>query len=80
MTPITDDLELIRSVLRGYPQSIARNDALSALHRVTQKTGVFAEPLNDEQIEAATGAKQGTSMFLLAKAFTQTVEKAHGIK
>lgn len=36
-------------------------------------------PLTDSEIEAATGAKQGTALFLAAKGFTLAVERAHNI-
>lgn len=39
-----------------------------------------AAPLTDEQIEAATGAKIGTPLFLAAKGFVLATEAAHGIK
>lgn len=38
------------------------------------------EPLTDEQIAAATGAKPGTPTWLVAVAFTRAVEAAHNIK
>ena len=38
------------------------------------------EPLTDEQIAAATGARPGTPMWLVAVAFTRAIEHAHGIK
>ena len=38
------------------------------------------EPLTDEQIAAATGAKPGTPMWLVAVAFTRAIEAAHNIK
>ena len=37
------------------------------------------EPLNDPEIESATGAKQGTPLFLAAKGFAIAIERAHGI-
>lgn len=37
------------------------------------------EPLNDEAIEQATGAKRGTPTFLVAQAFCRAIEAAHGI-
>lgn len=37
------------------------------------------DPLTDAEIESATGAKQGTPLFLAAKGFTIAVERAHGI-
>lgn len=38
------------------------------------------KPLTDAEIESATGAKQGTPLFLAAKGFTIAIERAHGIK
>lgn len=40
---------------------------------------VKAEPLTDEQIAAATGAKPGIPMWLVAVAFTRAIERAHEI-
>lgn len=37
-------------------------------------------PLTDEQIAAATGAKPGTPMWLVAVSFIRAAEAAHGIK
>ena len=37
------------------------------------------QPLTDEQIAAATGAKPGTPIWLVAVAFTRATEAAHGI-
>lgn len=38
------------------------------------------KPLTDAEIESATGAKQGTPLFLAAKGFTIAIERAHGIE
>lgn len=37
------------------------------------------EPLSDEDIEKATGVKQGTPMFLAATGFVRATERAHNI-
>lgn len=36
-------------------------------------------PLTDSEIESATGAKQGTPLFLAAKGFAIAIERVHGI-
>ena len=33
---ISDELELIAAVLRGYPQSLAQSDALRSVHRISE--------------------------------------------
>ncbi|MDH1765115.1 hypothetical protein N5D37_05255 [Comamonas aquatica] len=40
---------------------------------------VERDPLTDSEIESATGAKQGTPLFLAAKGFAIAIERAHGI-
>ncbi len=72
-----DELALIESVLKGYPNSIAKADALRAV-RVLQATPPAAQPapvpLTDEQISEI--AAQGHKRWL---EFARAIEAAHGI-
>ena len=49
-------------------------------HGAKPQAQAVAVPLTDGQIEAATGAKIGTPLFLAAKGFVLATEAAHGIK
>lgn len=49
------------------------------LYTAPQAPTTVRHPLTDSEIEDATGAKQGTPLFLAAKGFTIAVERAHGI-
>lgn len=71
-----------KMAVRKTPE-IAKADAIAAWNtRTPQPTQAQAGavPLTDEQIEAATGAKIGTPLFLAAKGFVLAAEAAHGIK
>jgi len=80
MSQIKEDLDLIRSVVRGWPQSMAKQEALNAVERLTGNLELLITPMDDWQIEKATGAKQGTPIFIVAKGFTEAIEQHHGIK
>ena len=53
--------------------------AMLATAPKTPKAATVRNPLTDAEIESATGAKQGTPLFLAAKGFTIAIERAHGI-
>jgi hypothetical protein len=57
--------------VRGYTEQQVRE--LLAAAKVER------DPLTDSEIESATGAKQGTPLFLAAKGFAIAIERAHGI-
>lgn len=64
--------------LHGDTVLAQRIAALAAAHQPPWAAPV-RDPLTDAEIESATGAKQGTPLFLAAKGFTIAVERAHGI-
>lgn len=49
------------------------------LYTAPQAPTTVRHPLTDSEIESATGAKQGTPLFLAAKGFAIAIERAHGI-
>lgn len=61
-------------------QHIAARAAIeSKLRELVENKFSVREPLSDEEIEKATGAKLGTPMFLVATGFVRATERAHGI-
>lgn len=67
----------VRFDLYAHPQNLRCKSNQARL--ATLWGYVKAEPLTDEQIAAATGARPGTPMWLVAVAFTRAIERAHGI-
>ena len=59
---LRDELSLIVAVLNGYPASMARDDALRAVLRVTALAGAQAEPVAWLPIAAAP--RDGTNILL----------------
>lgn len=80
-TPLAADQEpfgYFRAGPFGWTDCAEADEGAVALYeRPTQPAVV--EPLTDEQIEQATGAKRGAPLFLVAVGFARAIEAAHGI-
>lgn len=57
---LSDDLMLIRSVLRGYPASFARADALAAVERLSGREQAGAVPVRDAAARLMAGIAEAT--------------------
>ena len=68
----------VRFDLYVHPQNLRCKSTQARL--ATLWGYVKAEPLTDEQIAAATGARPGTPTWLVAVAFARAIEAAHNIK
>jgi len=75
-----DDLDLLQSIIKGWPDSLAKYQAGVAIERLMGNFKLLSTPMDDWQIEQATGAKRGTPIFLVAKGFAEAIEQHHGIK
>lgn len=82
--------EIVERVLRSAGKTrretsnprITANECIKLANWIVANTNPqpAQQPLTDEQIAAATGARPGTPMWLVAVAFTRAIEHAHGIK
>lgn len=58
---------------------MTQNDRMAERIAALEAAHAQRAPLTDSEIESATGAKQGTPLFLAAKGFAIAIERAHGI-
>lgn len=81
---VPDNLRELANAQKEQPAEFAELmwqniDSLYATAPQPPEAGTVRKPLTDAEIESATGAKQGTPLFLAAKGFAIAIERAHGI-